>query len=149
MKSFYFFTLIGLLLTAGACKEESNDPNCSLEIPADARFFEFAHQGSDYTFIAWTRDSTVLSHVEAQLALPEAERVQHINGQILEQPEGCDLNTGWSWYFNPEDWDLADLSIELCDGNPQYVEDHLEDYLDIDRYCPWSSYVSREISQPQ
>lgn len=148
MKTIFYGTLLCALFLMGACKKDNVDPICDLEIPAEARIFEFGHRGSDYTFRAWTSDSAVIVHVEAQLALAEEERNQHINGEILAQSEACNLNPDWSWYFNPEDWDLADLSIEVCDGNPQYVEDNLQDYLDIDRYCPWSSYVLREINQP-
>lgn len=148
MKTFYYLALLSAIFTVGACEEDSPQPACSIEIPAEARVFEFAHRGSEYTFRAWTTDNEVIANVEAQLALPEDDRINHINGEILEQPEGCDLNPGWSWYFNPQDWDLAEISIEVCDGNPQYVEDNLQDYLEIDRYCPWSSYVLREIDQP-
>lgn len=145
MKTRPYFALLGILLMAAACKKDKPEPACDLQIPAQDRIFEFAHRGSDDTFRAWTSDTAVIAHVEAQLALPEDQRGQHINGQILQQAESCNLNPEWSWYFNPDDWDLVDASIELCDGNPQYVEDHLEDYLNIDRYCPWSSYVLREI----
>lgn len=149
MKTYYFFALISILLSTVACKED--DPvqmDCELEIAQGTRFFEFAHRGSDDTFYAWTNQADVLENVDAQLALPEADRGQHLNGKIAELPEGCNWNKEWSWYFPANDWDLADLSIEVCDGNPQYVEDNLETYLDIERFCPWSSFVLQEIQQP-
>ena len=145
MKTLYLFALLGALSLMGACKEDDPQPDCSIMIPAQARIFEFAHRGSDYTFRAWTTDTAVIARVEAQLALPENDRTMHINGEILEQAESCNLNPGWSWYFKPDGWDLAEISIELCDGNPQYVEENLEDYLHINRYCPWSSYVLLEV----
>jgi hypothetical protein len=147
MKILNYLALFGALFVLGSCEEETAEPACSIDIPSEARVYEFAHRGSEYTYRAWTTDSAVIARVEAQLALPEADRMQHINGEILEQPAGCDLNPGWSWYFNPAAWDLADISIEVCDGNPQYVEDNLQDFLDINRYCPWSSYVLREVDQ--
>lgn len=148
MKTFNLLALLLLLLTAAACEKKDADVNCEVAFDEGMRFFEFGHRGSDYTFYAWTKDTAVIAHVTAQLALPEAERGQHINGKIELLPEGCTLNKSWSWYFLADEWDLADISIELCDGNPQYVEDHLEDYLDIERYCPWSSYVLREVTDP-
>lgn len=148
MKVHYGLMLAALLLVAGACEKDSDTPACELQIATGARFFEFGHRGSDDTYIAWTSQASVIQNVEAQLALPEAERNQHINGEIQRMPTGCNLNKDWSWYFSPDNWDLAELSIELCDGNPTYVEENLEDYLDIERYCPWSSYVLREIQQP-
>lgn len=147
MKTFPF--LLGLLvLLSSACKKDKHDPECSVTIPDNARFFEFGNRGNDLTFIAWTTDPTVIAHVEAQLALPVDERQQHINGKIARQPEGCDLNQEWSWYFVMNEWDLADFSIEVCDGNPQYVEDNLDDFLHVGHYCPWSSYVKGEIAAP-
>lgn len=148
MKTHYFIALICLAISAGACKDKPAEIACDIAIAEGTRFFEFAHRGSEYTFYAWTNKPTVIANVEAQLALPAEDRSQHINGVIKEMPEGCELNEEWSWYFEPTEWDMADLSIELCDGNPQYVEENLQDYLDIDRYCPWSSYVLQEVAQP-
>ncbi|MCB0638898.1 MAG: hypothetical protein KDC54_19855 [Lewinella sp.] len=122
-------------------------PNCQPETTTSTRFFEFT-DGNGHTFQAWTSDSSVINQVLAQLALPEDQRDQHINGKLLAVPEGCRYNQHWSWYFDPNDWTLAEISIEVCDGNPQYVEDHLADFLEVGRYCPWSSHVLREIDNP-
>ncbi len=149
MKTFYYLALLSAFIVAAACGKDSPEPACSIAIPIDARMYEFGHRGTGQTFLAWTTNAGVIANVEAQLALPEEERTAHINGEILEQPKNCELNPGWSWYFNPQDWDMTEISIELCDGNPQYVEDNLQDYLHIERYCPWSSYVLREINQPE
>ena len=148
MKTYYFLALIGLLISTAACEKNEVEKDCELEVAPGTRFFEFGHRGSDVTFYAWTTNEAVIQNVEAQLALPEADRLQHINGEIAELPEGCNWNKQWSWYFPPAGWNLSEVSIEVCDGNPQYVEDNLQDYLDIDRYCPWSSYVLREVDQP-
>lgn len=148
MKSFYQLALLAILVLSASCKDEKNEPDCQLDFAAGMRFYEFAHRGTDYTFYAWTNDTAVIARVQAQLALAEEDRTQHINGRIAELPAGCELNMDWSWYFPPNEWDMADISIELCDGNPQYVEDHLEDYLHINQYCPWGSYVLREVGQP-
>lgn len=148
IKSIIRNTLLPItLILLISCNKEDTNPACNYEAANGSRFFEF--QASDgHTFIAWTNDTMVIQKVEAQLALEPAQRNMHINGEILEMPANCDLNKSWSWYFNPEDWDLADISIEVCDGNPQYVEDNLDDFIQIGRYCPWSSTVSKEISTP-
>jgi hypothetical protein len=99
-------------------------------------------------FVAWTDIGQVQQKVDAQLSLPFAERNMHINGAILEDDRVCMVNPGWGWYFDPADWELTDISIELCDGNPQYVQVNLEDYLHIGRYCPWGSRVLEEIDKP-
>ena len=37
----------------------------------------------------------------------------------------------------------------MCDGNPQYVEENLDEYIRIQAYCPWGSYVLQEIGRPE
>lgn len=142
-------TLLGLCLCIlfAACKKDDDDVPCEVNLPAGTRFFEFQHSDGS-TFYAWTNKAEVITAVEAQLSLPFEQRAQHINGRIARVEGDCNINKEWSWYFLPDDWVVVDASIELCDGNPQYVEDHLEDYLQIERFCPWGSKVSKEISQP-
>jgi len=147
---FNHLTWLGLCLCVifTACKkEEDNNLDCELNLPSDTRYFEFQHSGGE-TFYAWTNKADVIAAVEAQLAMPFEQRGQHINGRIAKIEGDCAINKNWSWYFLPDDWVVADASIELCDGNPQYVEDHLDDYLHIEYYCPWGSKILKEISQP-
>jgi hypothetical protein len=58
------------------------------------------------------------------------------NGRIVRGSP--DVNTGWSWHLDPSDFEWADVATEVCDGNPQSVEDAT---LTSDRYCPWSATV--------
>lgn len=58
------------------------------------------------------------------------------NGRIVRGSP--DVNTGCSWHLDPTDFAWADVAIEVCDGNPQNVEDGT---LTSDRYCPWSATV--------
>ena len=144
----FILILLGLM----ACSKEDSQvvdcPDLPAEITPGARFFEF-ESDSGLTFVAWTSDSLVIADVEQQLTLPFSSRSKHINGRILVDESICDLNGSWSWYFDPTDWALSEFSIELCDGNPQYVEDNLDEYVNvIERYCPWGSKVSREVDRP-
>ena len=140
---------LSLVLLIAACHEDDNPgPVCTIQIAEDDRVFEFLHQSTGETYLAWTSDTSVIQQVEAQLALPQGQRNQHINGRILRLPEQCDLNQPWSWYFVPGEWSLVDQSIELCDGNPQFVEENLDEYVDnFGRYCPWGSIVLREVTE--
>ncbi|HMQ60414.1 MAG TPA: hypothetical protein PKE06_07090 [Flavilitoribacter sp.] len=143
------FLMIVVLLSA--CKNDIDiDPICNLEAGPSMRFFEFEHVASGKTFIAWTNQDGLLAVVDQQLSLPLEQRTMHINGPIIRLSAGCgDLNRGWRWVHKPNAWTLADVSIELCDGNPQYVEDHLDEYVDVvGAYCPWSSRLKAEISSP-
>lgn len=62
------------------------------------------------------------------------------NGKILEGPGAGLHNLPWSWHLDPQDIQMADMTIELCDGTPQYVEDHLQEWLGtVKRYCTWGA----------
>ena len=74
---------------------------------------------------------------------------QAIAIQLLDGGEGPDIpngrivratgvNEGWSWSLDPTDFEFADLTTEVCDGEPSDVESGT---LTSDRYCPWSARV--------
>lgn len=48
------------------------------------------------------------------------------------------FNAPWRWHFDPAGTRFVDLAIEVCDGRPSYVEQHLADYP---TYCPWGARV--------
>ncbi len=47
-------------------------------------------------------------------------------------------NAPWSWHIDPATLEFADVTIEVCDGLPSYVEDRT---VTSDSYCPWSAKV--------
>ncbi len=57
------------------------------------------------------------------------------NGRIVRD---TGVNEGWSWSIDPRDFEFAELTTEVCDGNPSDVE---SGELTSDRYCPWSARV--------
>jgi hypothetical protein len=57
------------------------------------------------------------------------------NGRIVRD---TGVNEGWSWSLDPTDFEFADLTTEVCDGEPSDVESGA---LTSDRYCPWSARV--------
>ena len=57
------------------------------------------------------------------------------NGRIVHE---TGVNEGWSWSMDPFDFEFAELTTEVCDGNPSDVE---SGELTSDRYCPWSARV--------
>jgi hypothetical protein len=123
---------------------------CSSDDPPTAppqRSFLFAMRGipgAEGQFVASTTVPRVLAVVESQLALPEEQRMLHINGPVATGNGGHNL--GWSWHFRPGEWELVEISIELCDGRPQMVEDDVDKWIaDVGTFCPWASYVVREL----
>jgi hypothetical protein len=97
-------------------------------------------------FLARTDNVAVIGQARDQLAKPEAERRLIITGPIQKVPPGSHLN--WSWQHLDSAWEFTELSMELCDANPSYVESNLDQWLDqVGRLCPWSSYVKYEVKE--
>lgn len=95
-------------------------------------------------FVAVTSDPLVLAKLRAELALPASERLLHITGPIARGSGGH--NRSWSWHFVPDGWDMVEMSIELCDGSPQGVENGLDYWVDqVGVFCPWGSYVQKKL----
>ena len=76
----------------------------------------------------------LVAHAEALLA---GEPVATIPlGTVVRDDPGP--NAPWSWHIDPETLEFADITIEVCDGLPSYVEDGT---VTSDQYCPWSAQI--------
>lgn len=62
----------------------------------------------------------------------------HPAGRILSGNGG--YNGTWEWHYIPETVQLVDVSIEVCDGLPSYVNTHVSDFIAVG-YCPWSGKI--------
>ena len=82
-----------------------------------------------------------------ELATPEL--VRHAQGllageQIASIPLGtvvrdeAGVNDPWSWHIDPATLEFAQMTIEVCDGLPSYVEDST---VTSDQFCPWSAKI--------
>jgi hypothetical protein len=112
--------------------------------------FLFAVKGVEAesgVFVAKTNDRTVVKKAREQLLLPKEKRNLHINGKLEAADRGSNMN--WSWQFQPNTWDLVEISAADCDGTPQMVEDKLDYWLrEVTSFCPWRSIVLLEMSLP-
>lgn len=132
-------SVICLLTLFTACGTGNDDDG--------TRYYRFTHEDDDidYTFVAKTSNTEVISKVEQELQKPFDERNMHINGPIERGSE--DYNSNWSWHFVENQWDLVDISTEVCDGRPSFVEEELDYWVDqVGRFCPWSSRVESEVN---
>jgi len=57
-------------------------------------------------------------------------------GRVVRDSPG--VNKPWSWHIDPKTLEFAQITIEVCDGLPSYVEDGTVTSKD---YCPWSAKV--------
>lgn len=135
-----------LAVLLGACSDKSDSQAPTTEVA-----FRFGIRGDDsgsQDFVALTTDAGIISLARSQLALPVSERTLHINGRIERGSGGHNLS--WGWHFVPGAWTLTGSSAEVCDGEPQAVEDDLDYWVDkLQSFCPWDAYVKEEVSEPQ
>ncbi|HUP82763.1 MAG TPA: hypothetical protein VM284_01065 [Candidatus Limnocylindria bacterium] len=65
------------------------------------------------------------------------------NGLIVRGD--ASVNEGWSWSIDPDSLEFADMTTEVCDGLPSYVEDGS---LTGDYFCPWSAEIIDLVQYP-
>ena len=119
-----------------ACDDESTDPSESAE---------FTIQVVDEQFRVRIEDPDEIAQARALIG---TNQTVNLNGQILRGHGG--FNAGYSWHLKPSTVELVDLTIELCDGMPSYVEQHVDYYVDtVKAYCPWGARVIGEATEPQ
>jgi hypothetical protein len=123
---------------------------------AQTRFFEFTTicghgNWQDTSFIAATSNPVLIDTVLANLARPMEMR-KFINGPIAPGHGGHNHNAGhlFLWHFIPDQWDLVEMAIELCDGCPysDVDADTLYWIQVVGQFCPWSSKPVREVGDP-
>ena len=113
--------LISFFFVAGCGSAGGDAPS-----PPAERKFLFGirlYSKGDQDFVAVSSRPEVISKVLKELERPVSERTLMINGAI---DRGNDGNRKWSWHFKPDDWDLAEISMEVCDGLPSDVENGLD-----------------------
>jgi len=86
----------------------------------------------------------LINQCQEQLELPEDERFLHINGFLDYGDSG--FNQPWSWHIIPNEWVLAEMSIGVCNGDPEDVENDLDYWINtVGQLCNWSSFIKEEI----
>lgn len=129
--------LLLLLLGAGACADE---------LPPAPRTFLFVHTTTGALFRAQTSVPEVIAQAETELARPFRERRLFPSGPITRGDGGH--NAPWSWHFVPDRWTLVELSIEVCDATPAYVEANVDYFVDtLGHYCPWGARLIRSADE--
>jgi sterol desaturase/sphingolipid hydroxylase (fatty acid hydroxylase superfamily) len=91
--------------------------------------------------VAVDRETFVLRATDPETIRLATENFRGRNAMFPIGPlrRGDGFNPPWSWHFDPDRVRLTEVAIEVCDGRPSYVEEHLEDFLA--GYCPWGARV--------
>lgn len=62
------------------------------------------------------------------------------NGRMLKGSGDANHNAPYNWHLDPQDIQMAESTIEVCDGRPSYVQEHVDEFVDVvKRYCPWGA----------
>jgi hypothetical protein len=52
------------------------------------------------------------------------------------------FNAPWDWHYKPETITMTDVSTEVCDAEPQFVQQNLDYWVNtVKYYCPWSAKI--------
>jgi hypothetical protein len=89
-------------------------------------------------FRVWVTNPQTIQQI---LELEQGKSMANIpNGRILRGPGYQDYNAPWSWHLDPQEIEMAEFTMEVCDGRPSYVEEHVDEFVDVmGRYCPWAA----------
>ena len=61
------------------------------------------------------------------------------NAELVCSPESW--NAPWHWHMRPETVRFAEATMEVCDGEPSFVEANCATF-GAGRYCPWSAQMT-------
>ena len=128
----YGATLLGFAALVVGCDSGITDPEQDLEGGVLATF-----RVSGEDFRVWVTNETTIQQI---LALSDGQSAANIpNGKLIEGAGPGGYNQPWTWHLDPEDIEMAESTIELCDGRPSLVDELLEEYLTGGRFCPWGA----------
>jgi hypothetical protein len=122
-----FPVLLGIVALAGALGACS-DPN-----PPGA---DFVVAVGDEQFVLRSTDPDTIAQLRDVLA---GKRTGFPAGPLRAGDGG--FNSPWTWHFDEDKVVVAEVTIEICDGTPSYVETHLSSFP---TYCPWSARIVSE-----
>ena len=128
-----------LLLTSVGCDTASNDDG-QLSGGVLATFNVESEVESEQ-FKIWITKETTIQQV---LNLRDGKSNANIPNGALRRNSGKDnYNAPWSWHVDPEEIAMAEATIEVCDGNPSFIEDDIDYWVDIvGHFCPWGATLS-------
>ena len=133
---FRICTLVALLLIAPACGSPVA-PSPDLEGGVEATF-----DVSGVQFKVFVTNPTTIGQL---LDLSRGVNTGLFpNGPIRRGAGAGGHNEPYSWHLDPAQTEMAEVAIEVCDGSPTYVEEHLDEFVDVvGRYCPWGAKLAK------
>lgn len=136
-----------VILTLASCKKEKSDDTVQYQY-YEVGFTSHTADWRDSAFIVRTSNQQLIQQIEAQLSLPVVGR-KLVFGTLLAGSGGYNKNASheFKWHFKEDDWQLADVTIEICDGRPYTDVDVDFSYWlnSVKRFGSWGSYIKRKL----
>jgi hypothetical protein len=124
--------MVWLLAVSAACSSGPTEPGETLEGGVLATFTV-----SGESFHVWTTNAQT---IQAIFDLRDGLSTANIPNGALRLGQGLgNHNEPWAWHLDPVNIEMAEATIELCDGRPSLVDSLLDDYLIGGRFCPWGA----------
>src|SRR5581483_8508664 len=139
-----FFALMGCVAVAPTLLPQ---PTSAPVLPTPAPTANPLHGGvlatfrdKDQTFKVWVTNPKTIQDL---LDLKAGKSSANIpNGKILRGPGQANYNAPYSWHLDPQDIEMADMTTEVCDAEPSYVEQNVDEFVNVvGRYCPWTAQL--------
>lgn len=142
-----FVAVIGLSLTVVSAF--AADPDAATQkTPAYFSFISTTPVTRDpQEFVIELTDPQMIAKARNIISGNEKEEV-HVMGVIKKGR--ADYNELWPFHLAPNTIGFFGNATEVCDANPAYVEEHLDQvgvggFLPSSRWCPWASRLVREV----
>jgi hypothetical protein len=89
-------------------------------------------------FNVWIRNGAAIEQVRAVQRGASAATIP--NGRLVAGVGQASHNRPYSWHLDPDEIEMAEAAIELCDGSPSFVERNRDQFIrEVGRYCPWGA----------
>ena len=147
IRNFGLLTISMIMITVSACRKEDSKLHRSFTY-YEVGFRTDNADWRDTSMVVATSDTTLIKQVDAQLALPVTQR-KLVVGKLVAGSGGYNKNAShqFKWHFKEDDWQLADVTIEIYDGKPYTDVDVNFQYwmTNVQRFGAWSSYIKRKL----
>lgn len=122
------------LVVACSDDDEGGEPCCDA-LPQQGLYATFAV--GDDTFSASITDPD--GKAEARALWNGTSGANIPNGEL--RCAAAAWNEPWSWHLAPETIRFAEVTTEVCDGTPSYVDANCASFGE--RYCPWTAELTQ------
>jgi hypothetical protein len=96
-----------------------------------------AQQGEVFRILL--QDAALIRQADTLLA---SGRASVVAGSLRAGDGG--FNAPWSWHLDPASVTFPDVTVEVCDGCPRFVEANLSYWLQLGHFCPPAQVIARD-----